>query len=107
MSDQNLQEILEERDEALKSANSLRIKLSELVKAKMLYESESTNKLKDVENKLYFQIKDKDKTISRLDNSLNDKINTIQSKDKYIESLKKELELKTKSNDKLNKELNK
>lgn len=102
-----IQEITEERDEALKSAMQLRIKLSEIVKAKMLFETESTNRLKELESKLSKKIRDLEKTVSKLENSLNDKINTIQSKDKYIESLKKELEGKTKSSDKINKDLNK
>lgn len=82
MSGEEIQEIINERDEALKTASNIRYKLQQIIKEKMKYETESILKMKKMESDLLQNIKNLSTENSKLDKSVNDKINTIHNKDK-------------------------
>lgn len=82
MSGEEIQEIINERDEALKSASNIRYKLQQIIKEKMKNETESILKMKKIESDLLQNIKNLSTENSKLDKSVNDKINTIHNKDK-------------------------
>jgi len=82
MSGEEIQEIIIERDEALNSASNIRYKLQQIIKDKMKYETESILKMKKMESDLLQNIKNLSTENSKLDKSVNDKINTIHNKDK-------------------------
>lgn len=82
MSGEEIQEIINERDEALKSASNIRYKLQQIIKEKMKSETESILKMKKIESDLLQNIKNLSTENSKLDKSVNDKINTIHNKDK-------------------------
>lgn len=82
MSGEEIQEIINERDEALKTASNIRYKLQQIIKEKMKNETESILKMKKIESDLLQNIKNLSTENSKLDKSVNDKINTIHNKDK-------------------------